>query len=308
MSTHLWRALGGGAAWRAWIAALGASAGWVGSRPRLSQRPARASLPTSCESSNPWRPFCRVPTQCFACSQGCRTLEQLKDYPPTSVDLSPTHQQPPTRRTASSSGSTRRTSVPPPPPPLVQPANLLSAHRQPPPSAGLQAAQGVPAARMGRRPGGAPQRHPRPRRPAAQLGQAPRWVGRGGQAGGAAGGCVGAHQRAVGGRGGRRAAGAHRCKRQADGQAGVAGEAVARRCSNHVQAHSFLARHGEEERTASVRPMPCRAGHFLLGPHWAKGRRHGSHWEGQPHPVLIDHAAAFRWGWVGVGVGCAGQR
>ncbi|PSC70153.1 phosphatidylinositol kinase [Micractinium conductrix] len=35
-------------------------------------------------------------------------------------------------------------------------------------------------------------------------------------------------------------------------------------------------------------------GHFLLGPHWAKGRRHGSHWEGQPHPVLIDHAAAFR--------------
>jgi hypothetical protein len=40
------------------------------------------------------------------------------------------------------------------------------------------------------------------------------------------------------------------------------------------------------------------AGHFLLGEHWAAGRREGGAWRGDARPALIDHAAACRAGAV----------
>lgn len=47
---------------------------------------------------------------------------------------------------------------------------------------------------------------------------------------------------------------------------------------------------------AAPAPPSCPAGHFLLGPHWALGIQGDGHFEGRMRPVLIDHAASFRWG------------
>lgn len=141
-------------------------------------------------------------------------------------------------------------------PPLLAPPPLNRA--------GLQAAEGGAAARLGRGPGGAAVRHARARRAAAQQRPAPRWAG-----------------------------------------PSPTTPAAVTRVVLHHSGRRCQPRRGPAYRPAPRRrsvsrpppPPPPRAGHFLLGPHWAQGTRHGDgHWQGAVRPVLIDHAASFRWG------------